>query len=259
MAGVRVTICGVNTKDLPLLSAKDKRELLVKVKEGDTEAREEFIKGNLRLVLSIVGRFSNSNENMDDLFQIGCIGLIKAIDNFDLGQGVQFSTYAVPMIIGEIKRYLRDNSAIRVSRSLKDMAYKAIYTKEQLLKKKQKEPTISEIAGEIGVSKEEIVIALEAVSPTVSLYEPVFNEGQDTLYVIDQIKDVRDGEDNWVTHLALDEAYKKLEGREQQIIKMRFYEYKTQMEIAGEIGISQAQVSRLEKCALKNMKKYLGT
>ena len=232
MAGVRVTICGVNTKDLPLLSAKDKRELLVKVKEGDTEAREEFIKGNLRLVLSIVGRFSNSNENMDDLFQIGCIGLI---------------------------RYLRDNSAIRVSRSLKDMAYKAIYTKEQLLKKKQKEPTISEIAGEIGVSKEEIVIALEAVSPTVSLYEPVFNEGQDTLYVIDQIKDVKDGEDNWVTHLALDDAYKKLEGREQQIIKMRFYEYKTQMEIAGEIGISQAQVSRLEKCALKNMKKYLGT
>ena len=174
MAGVRVTICGVNTKDLPLLSAKDKRELLVKVKEGNTEAREEFIKGNLRLVLSIVGRFSNSNENMDDLFQIGCIGLIKAIDNFDLGQGVQFSTYAVPMIIGEIKRYLRDNSAIRVSRSLKDMAYKAIYTKEQLLKKKQKEPTISEIAGEIGVSKEEIVIALEAVSPTVSFFSPGF-------------------------------------------------------------------------------------
>ena len=254
MAGVRVTICGVNTKDLPLLSAKDKKELLTKIKAGDNSAREAFIKGNLRLVLSIVGRFSNSNENMDDLFQIGCIGLIKAIDNFDLGQGVQFSTYAVPMIIGEIKRYLRDNSAIRVSRSLKDMAYKAIYTKEQLLKKNQHEPTISEIAGEIGVSKEDIVIALEAVSPTVSLYEPVFNEGQDTLYVIDQLKDSKDGEDSWVTHLALNDAYRKLDSREQQIIKMRFYEYKTQMEIASEIGISQAQVSRLEKCALKNMK-----
>ena len=251
MAGVRVTICGVNTKDLPLLSAKDKKELLAKIKAGDNSAREAFIKGNLRLVLSIVGRFSNSNENMDDLFQIGCIGLIKAIDNFDLGQGVQFSTYAVPMIIGEIKRYLRDNSAIRVSRSLKDMAYKAIYTKEQLLKKNQHEPTISEIAGEIGVSKEDIVIALEAVSPTVSLYEPVFNEGQDTLYVIDQL--------SWVTHLALNDAYRKLDSREQQIIKMRFYEYKTQMEIASEIGISQAQVSRLEKCALKNMKKYIST
>ena len=259
MAGVRVTICGVNTKDLPLLSAKDKKELLTKIKAGDNSAREAFIKGNLRLVLSIVGRFSNSNENMDDLFQIGCIGLIKAINNFDLGQGVQFSTYAVPMIIGEIKRYRRDNSAIRVSRSLKDMAYKAIYTKEQLLKKNQHEPTISEIAGEIGVSKEDIVIALEAVSPTVSLYEPVFNEGQDTLYVIDQLKDSKDGEDSWVTHLALNDAYRKLDSREQQIIKMRFYEYKTQMEIASEIGISQAQVSRLEKCALKNMKKYIST
>lgn len=165
----------------------------------------------------------------------------------------------MPMIIGEIKRYLRDNSAIRVSRSLKDMAYKAIYTKEQLLKKNQHEPTISEIAGEIGVSKEDIVIALEAVSPTISLYEPVFNEGQDTLYVIDQLKDSKDGEDSWVTHLALNDAYRKLDSREQQIIKMRFYEYKTQMEIASEIGISQAQVSRLEKCALKNMKKYIST
>ncbi len=257
MAGIRVTICGVNTKELPLLNAKEKNELLVKIKDGDNDAREKFIKGNLRLVLSIVGRFSNSNENMDDLFQIGCIGLIKAIDNFDLEQGVQFSTYAVPMIIGEIKRYLRDNSAIRVSRSLKDMAYKAIYTKEQLLKKKQHEPTISEIANEIGVAKEDIVIALEAVSPTVSLYEPVFNEGQDTLYVIDQIKDAKNKEDNWVTHLALDDAYQKLDNREKQIIKMRFYEYKTQMEIASEIGISQAQVSRLEKCALKNMKKHI--
>ena len=257
MAGVKVTICGVNTQELPLLSAKEKKELLLKIKAGDQTARERFIKGNLRLVLSIVGRFSNSNENVDDLFQIGCIGLIKSIDNFDVSQGVQFSTYAVPMITGEIKRYLRDNSAIRVSRSLKDMAYKALYTKEQLLKSRQKEPTISEIASEIGASKEDIVIALEAVSPTVSLYEPVFNEGGDTLYVIDQIKDKADGEENWVTHLALDPAFAKLSGREQQIIRKRFYEYKTQMEIAEEIGISQAQVSRLEKCALKNMKKHM--
>ncbi len=257
MAGVKVTICGVNTQELPLLSAKEKKELLLKIKAGDQTARERFIKGNLRLVLSIVGRFSNSNENVDDLFQIGCIGLIKSIDNFDVSQGVQFSTYAVPMITGEIKRYLRDNSAIRVSRSLKDMAYKALYTKEQLLKSRQKEPTISEIASEIGASKDDIVIALEAVSPTVSLYEPVFNEGGDTLYVIDQIKDKADGEENWVTHLALDSAFAKLSGREQQIIRKRFYEYKTQMEIAEEIGISQAQVSRLEKCALKNMKKHM--
>ena len=248
MAGVKVTICGVNTQELPLLSAKEKKELLLKIKAGDQTARERFIKGNLRLVLSIVGRFSNSNENVDDLFQIGCIGLIKSIDNFDVSQGVQFSTYAVPMITGEIKRYLRDNSAIRVSRSLKDMAYKALYTKEQLLKSRQKEPTISEIASEIGASKEDIVIALEAVSPT---------EGGDTLYVIDQIKDKADGEENWVTHLALDSAFAKLSGREQQIIRKRFYEYKTQMEIAEEIGISQAQVSRLEKCALKNMKKHM--
>ena len=244
MAGVKVTICGVNTQELPLLSAKEKKELLLKIKAGDQTARERFIKGNLRLVLSIVGRFSNSNENVDDLFQIGCIGLIKSIDNFDVSQGVQFSTYAVPMITGEIKRYLRDNSAIRVSRSLKDMAYKALYTKEQLLKSRQKEPTISEIASEIGASKEDIVIA-------------VFNEGGDTLYVIDQIKDKADGEENWVTHLALDSAFAKLSGREQQIIRKRFYEYKTQMEIAEEIGISQAQVSRLEKCALKNMKKHM--
>ena len=257
MALNKVEICGVNTSKLPVLTAEEKAELFRRIKNGDEQARELYIKGNLRLVLSVIRRFQNSSENADDLFQIGCIGLIKAIDNFDTTLQVKFSTYAVPMIIGEIKRYLRDNSAIRVSRSLKDMAYKAIYTKEQLLKKNQHEPTISEIAGEIGVSKEDIVIALEAVSPTVSLYEPVFNEGQDTLYVIDQLKDSKDGEDSWVTHLALNDAYRKLDSREQQIIKMRFYEYKTQMEIASEIGISQAQVSRLEKCALKNMKKYM--
>ena len=258
MAGVRVTICGVNTKDLPLLSAKDKRELLVKVKEGDTEAREEFIKGNLRLVLSIVGRFSNSNENMDDLFQIGCIGLIKAIDNFDLGQGVQFSTYAVPMILGEIKRYLRDNNSIRVSRSMRDTAYKAIYTKEKLTKLRQKEPTINEIASEIGVPKEDIVLALEAVQTPVSLYEPVYNDGGDTLYVLDQVSDKKDCEENWVSRISLKEAVEKLSPREKRIITMRFFECKTQMETAAEIGISQAQVSRLEKMALKSMRNFLG-
>ena len=235
------------------------KELMQQAHGGDKGARDTLIAGNLGLVHTIANRFEHRGHEREELFQIGCIGLMKAVDKFDLSLNLAFSTYAVPMIIGEIKRYLRDNSAIRVSRSLKDMAYKAIYTKEQLLKKNQHEPTISEIAGEIGVSKEDIVIALEAVSPTVSLYEPVFNEGQDTLYVIDQLKDSKDGEDSWVTHLALNDAYRKLDSREQQIIKMRFYEYKTQMEIASEIGISQAQVSRLEKCELKNMKKYIST
>ena len=233
------------------------KELIIKAHNNDKSAREKLVIDNSGLVWSIVKRFTGRGAEMEDLYQIGCIGLIKAIDNFNMDYDVKFSTYAVPMITGEIKRYLRDNSAIRVSRSLKDMAYKALYTKEQLLKSRQKEPTISEIASEIGASKEDIVIALEAVSPTVSLYEPVFNEGGDTLYVIDQIKDKADGEENWVTHLALDSAFAKLSGREQQIIRKRFYEYKTQMEIAEEIGISQAQVSRLEKCALKNMKKHM--
>ena len=233
------------------------KELIIKAHNNDKSAREKLVIDNSGLVWSIVKRFTGRGAEMEDLYQIGCIGLIKAIDNFNMDYDVKFSTYAVPMITGEIKRYLRDNSAIRVSRSLKDMAYKALYTKEQLLKSRQKEPTISGIASEIGASKEDIVIALEAVSPTVSLYEPVFNEGGDTLYVIDQIKDKADGEENWVTHLALDSAFAKLSGREQQIIRKRFYEYKTQMEIAEEIGISQAQVSRLEKCALKNMKKHM--
>lgn len=257
MAMSKVNICGVNTQELPLLNSAQKAELLKRIKDGDNQARDIFIKGNLRLVLSIVSRFSNSNENLDDLFQIGCIGMIKAIDNFDISQGVQFSTYAVPMITGEIKRFLRDNSSIRVSRSLKDTAYKAIYAKELLTKEKQKEPTISEISEEIGISKEDIVIALEAVSPTVSLYEPVFNEGGDTLYVIDQVKDKKTTEDTWVTHIALCDALDKLDSREKQIIKMRFFDYKTQMEIAEEIGISQAQVSRLEKYALRNLRKHL--
>ena len=257
MAGYKVEICGVNTAELPLLKAKEKEELLKKIKQGDANAREQFIKGNLRLVLSIVQRFNQSNENIDDLFQIGCIGMIKAIDNFDLSQNVQFSTYAVPMILGEIKRYLRDNNSIRVSRSMRDTAYKAIYTKEKLTKLRQKEPTINEIASEIGVPKEDIVLALEAVQTPVSLYEPVYNDG-DTLYVLDQVSDKKDCEENWVSRISLKEAVEKLSPREKRIITMRFFECKTQMETAAEIGISQAQVSRLEKMALKSMRNFLG-
>ena len=258
MAGYKVEICGVNTAELPLLKAKEKEELLKKIKQGGANAREQFIKGNLRLVLSIVQRFNQSNENIDDLFQIGCIGMIKAIDNFDLSQNVQFSTYAVPMILGEIKRYLRDNNSIRVSRSMRDTAYKAIYTKENLTKLRQKEPTINEIASEIGVPKEDIVLALEAVQTPVSLYEPVYNDGGDTLYVLDQVSDKKDCEENWVSRISLKEAVEKLSPREKKIITMRFFECKTQMETAAEIGISQAQVSRLEKMALKSMRNFLG-
>ena len=258
MAGYKVEICGVNTAELPLLKAKEKEELLKKIKQGDANAREQFIKGNLRLVLSIVQRFNQSNENIDDLFQIGCIGMIKAIDNFDLSQNVQFSTYAVQMILGEIKRYLRDNNSIRVSRSMRDTAYKAIYTKEKLTKLRQKEPTINEIASEIGVPKEDIVLALEAVQTPVSLYEPVYNDGGDTLYVLDQVSDKKDCEEIWVSRISLKEAVEKLSPREKKIITMRFFECKTQMETAAEIGISQAQVSRLEKMALKSMRNFLG-
>ena len=253
MAGYKVEICGVNTSDLPLLKPAQAKELLVKIKSGDTQARETFIKGNLRLVLSIVQRFSQSGENLDDLFQIGCIGMIKAIDNFD----VQFSTYAVTMIIGEIKRFLRDNSTIRVSRSLKDTAYKAITTRETLMKKNLKEPSITEIAEEIGISKTDIVIALEAVTPSISLYEPVFNDGGDTLYVIDQVKDKKNTEDRWVRNIALREAINRLSPRERQIIILRFFDCLTQTEVAKDLGISQAQVSRLEKCALRDMKRHL--
>ena len=258
MAGYKVEICGVNTAELPLLKAKEKEELLKKIKQGDANAREQFIKGNLRLVLSIVQRFNQSNENIDDLFQIGCIGMIKAIDNFDLSQNVQFSTYAVPMILGEIKRYLRDNNSIRVSRSMRDTAYKAIYTKEKLTKLRQKEPTINEIASEIGVPKEDIVLALEAVQTPVSLYEPVYNDGGDTLYVLDQVSDKKDCEENWVSRISLKEAVEKLSPREKKIITMRFFECKTQMETAAEIGISQAQVRRQKKMALKSMRNFLG-
>lgn len=257
MAVYKVEICGVNTATLPLLKEDEKEELFKRIKEGDKEARDIYIRGNLRLVLSVIQRFSNSNENVDDLFQIGCIGLIKAINNFDVTQQVKFSTYAVPMIIGEIKRYLRDNNSIRVSRSLRDTAYKAIYAKEALTRKNQKEPTITEIAGEIGICKEDIVMALDAIQSPMSLYDPVYSEGGDTLYVMDQISDKKCSEENWVQDLVLVNAINRLSERERQIITLRFYEGKTQMEVAEEVGISQAQVSRLEKNALKSMRRYL--
>lgn len=257
MALNKVEICGVNTAKLPLLKNEDKEALFKRIKQGDQKARETYIKGNLRLVLSVIKRFSNSNENVDDLFQIGCIGLIKAIDNFDDTLNVKFSTYAVPMIIGEIRRYLRDNNSIRVSRSLRDIAYKAIYAKENLMKRSLKEPTMEDIEKEIGVPKEEIVHALDAIQSPVSLYDPVYSEGGDTLYVMDQISDKKNKEENWVEDISLGEAMKKLSERQNYIIQLRFFQGKTQMEVAEEIGISQAQVSRLEKNALRCMKNYL--
>lgn len=257
MALNKVEICGVNTSKLPLLTNEEKEELFARILKGDKEAREQYIKGNLRLVLSVIQRFSGSSENVDDLFQIGCIGLIKAIDNFDITQNVRFSTYAVPMILGEVKRYLRDNNSIRVSRSLRDTAYKAIYARENLMKKNMKEPTIMEIADEVGLSKEEITYAMDAIQTPMSLYEPVYTDGGDPLYVMDQISDKKNREENWIEQLSLNEAMKRLPDRERNIIRMRFYEGRTQTEVAEEVGISQAQVSRLEKNALKTMRSYL--
>lgn len=257
MALNKVEICGVNTAQLPLLKSDEKRELMKRIKQGDIEARERYIKGNLRLVLSIIQRFQNSNENSDDLFQVGCIGLMKAIDNFNDTLDVQFSTYACPMIIGEVRRYLRDNNSIRVSRSLRDVAYKAIYAKESLTKELNREPTVEEIAKQVDMKKEEIMHALDAIASPMSLYEPVYQEGGDTLYLMDQVKDKKNKEDNWVEDLALKEAMKRLSNRENEIIRLRFFEGRTQTEVADEISISQAQVSRLEKTALKNMKSYL--
>ena len=244
----KVEICGVNTAKLPLLSDGEKEVLFEKIKAGDEEAKEQYIKGNLRLVLSVIKRFSGSSENPDDLFQIGCIGLIKAINNFNPELEVKFSTYAVPMIIGEIRRFIRDNNSIRVSRSLRDTAYKAIYAKE---------PTVQEIAEEIGIAKEEIVYALDAIQMPVSLNEPVYNDNGDAMYVMDQISDKRNKEDRWVEKLSLQAAMDRLGKREKYIIRLRFFEGKTQMEVAEEIGISQAQVSRLEKNALRAMRQYL--
>ena len=253
----KVEICGVNTSKLPVLTREEKDALFIKIKNGDMQAREKFIRGNLRLVLSVIQRFSNRGENADDLFQVGCIGLIKAIDNFDLSQGVQFSTYAVPMIIGEIRRYLRDNNSIRVSRSLKDIAYKALHIKEKLIKKNSKEPTISEIAKEMDMPKEEIVFALVAITDPISLFVPVYHDGGEAIFVMDQVKDPKNIDENWLENIALNEAMKYLDTRERHILDLRFFQGRTQMEVADEIGISQAQVSRLEKSALKQLKKYI--
>lgn len=257
MAICKVEICGVNTANLPLLKPEEKEELFEKIMEGDEKARERYIEGNLRLVLSVMKRFHSSAENADDLFQIGCIGLMKAIDNFDTSLNVKFSTYAVPMIIGEIRRFLRDNNAIRVSRSLKDTAYKAINARETLSRKASKEPTLAEIAEETGIAKEDIIYALDAIQQPVSLYEPVFTDGGDTLYVMDQVCDKKTNEELWVEQLSLNDALRNLKEREKKIIILRFLEGKTQTEVSRDIGISQAQVSRLEKNALKNMRNYL--
>lgn len=257
MAQGKVEICGVNTAKLPVLKESEKDALFLKIKAGDQEAKEEYIKGNLRLVLSVIKRFGASNENPDDLFQIGCIGLIKAINNFNTELDVKFSTYAVPMIIGEIRRYMRDNNSIRVSRSLRDTAYKAIYAKEHYMKQHLKEPTVEEIAEEIGISKEDIVFALDAIQVPMSLQEPVYNDGGDALYVMDQISDTKNREEKWIENLSLQAAMEHLNERERYIIKLRFFEGKTQMEVAEMIKISQAQVSRLEKNALKVMRQYL--
>lgn len=253
----KVEIANVNTATLPLLSAEEKEELFRKVQEGDKEARERFIYCNLRLVLSVIQRFNNRGESADDIFQVGCIGLIKAIENFDSSYNVKFSTYAVPMIIGEVRRYLRDYSPIRVSRSIRDMAYKALQAKEKLTNEHQKEPTVEEIAKELGVKKEEIVFALEAIQDPISLFEPVYHDGTDALYVMDQVSDEKNSDEKWIENISLKEAMKKLNERERNIIRMRFFKGRTQMEVSEEIGISQAQVSRLEKSALKNMRKAM--
>ena len=258
MALNKVEICGVDTSKLPKLKEEEKKVLFERIKAGDKAAKDEYIRGNLRLVLSVIKRFSGSNENADDLFQIGCVGLIKAINNFNTELDVKFSTYAVPMIIGEVRRYMRDNNSIRVSRSLRDTAYKAIYAKESYMKQNLREPSIEEIAAEIGMDKEDIVFALDAIQTPMSLQEPIYSDGDDVLYVMDQVSDKKNKEDNWVVQLALQAAMDQLSERERYIIQLRFFEGKTQTEVANEIGISQAQVSRIEKHALKVMRQYLG-
>ncbi len=249
----KVEICGVNTAKLKVLREKEKIELLKRIREGDKAARDTLINGNLRLVLSVIQRFTNRGENLDDLFQVGCIGLIKAIDNFDISQNVRFSTYAVPMIIGEIKRYLRDNNSLRVSRSMRDTAYHAMQVKEQLQNKLNRDPTVSEIAKELGVDEATVVIALEAIVEPVSLYEPVYSDSGDTIYVMDQISSI-DSDKDWLDEIMIKQSIKDLSPREKQILSLRFMKGKTQMEVAEEIGISQAQVSRLEKGAIEKIK-----
>ena len=253
----KVEICAVNTAKLPVLSASKMRELFVVMQKGETSAREQLIYGNLRLVLSVIQRFNNRGEYVDDLFQVGCIGLMKAIDNFDLGQNVKFSTYAVPMIIGEIRRYLRDNNPIRVSRSMRDVAYKALQIRDSLVSKYSREPSISEIAAELKIPREEIIFALDAIQEPISLFEPIYHDGGDPIFVMDQISDDRSLDLSWLEGVTIKEALKKLSDREKHILTLRFFEGKTQMEVAEEIGISQAQVSRLEKAALGHMRKYV--
>lgn len=257
MTSCKVEICGVNTARLPILSEKEKEDLFLRIQKGDKEARERYIEGNLRLVLSVIRRFSSHNENADDLFQVGCIGLIKAIDHFDCSLGVKFSTYAVPMIIGEVRRYLRDNNSYRIPRSLRDTAYKAIHARELLSRKSDHEPTIEEISQESGVPAEEIIYALDAIQTPLSLFEPVYTDGGDSLFVMDQIADKKNKEENWVEDISVRDALGTLNERDKRIIRLRFFEGRTQIEVADEIHISQAQVSRLEKNALRSMQHYL--
>jgi RNA polymerase sporulation-specific sigma factor len=253
----KVEICGVNTSKLPVLSNKKMKELFERMQNGETEVREQLVKGNLRLVLSVIQRFNNRGEHVDDLFQVGCIGLMKAIDNFDLSQNVKFSTYAVPMIIGEIRRYLRDNNPIRVSRSLRDIAYKAMQVRDRLINKNSREPSLSEIAEEMKIPREEVVFALDAIQEPISLFEPIYHDGGDPIFVMDQISDEKNQDETWLRGISVKEAMQKLNEREKRILSLRFFEGKTQMEVAEDIGISQAQVSRLEKAALKQMRKYV--
>lgn len=253
----KVEICGVNTARLKVLKNDEMVELLRRIREGDMEAREEMISGNLRLVLSVIQRFAGRGENVDDLFQVGCIGLIKAIDNFDPSQNVRFSTYGVPMIVGEIRRYLRDNSAVRVSRSVRDTAYKVLQAKERYLNEHQKEPTVDELASMLDIRREDVVMALDAIVDPISLYEPVYSDSGDTICVLDQVRDGRNTDESWLEHIALKEAIAKLGERERHILDLRFFQGKTQMEVSAEVGISQAQVSRLEKNAINQIKKNL--
>ncbi len=251
----KVEICGVNTSKLPVLTSEEKDKLFIKIKNGDEEARQTFINGNLRLVLSVIQRFLGRSEAADDLFQVGCVGLIKAIDNFDLSQNVQFSTYAVPMIIGEVRRYLRDNNSIRVSRSIRDLAYKVIQYKEKYTKEHGREPNIDEIAKELETTKEDIAFSLDAIQDPVSLQEPVYNDGTDNIYIMDQVKDNKNSDELWAENLTIMQAMKKLNDKEREIIVRRFFDGRTQMEVADEIGISQAQVSRLEKNAINHIRR----
>ena len=253
----KVEICGVNTSKLPILSNDEKTKLLDRIKNGDMTAREEFVKGNLRLVLSVIQRFNNRGENVDDLFQVGCIGLIKALDNFDTTLNVKFSTYAVPMIIGELRRYLRDYQPVRVSRSLRDTAYKALQFKEKFVRENEREPNIEEIAKALEMKKEDVSFALDSILAPVSLVEPVYNESGDAIFVMDQVSDEKNTDENWIEEISLKEAMRKLNERERHILNLRFFKGRTQIEVANEIGISQAQVSRLEKSAIDHMKKYI--